>query len=263
MEKSFDFEAYQRGMLERRIENRMIKTGTKNLENYFFYLQNNSEEPNLLIDNFMIHVSAFFRDPLCFETLSNEILPNIILEKQQKGDKSLRVWSAGCSYGEEAYSLAILLNELVLKEKTAMTINVFATDVDSDALRIARRGAYSDESIGNLKFGLWKKYFTEKEGKHFIVSEIKNVVQFSTYDLLDTLSYAPSESVFGDFDLIVCRNVLIYFNLEFQKHIFSKLYKSLKPNGILMLGKAEVPVIQYNEKFKNIAKHCKIYKKNH
>lgn len=260
-EKSFDFEAYQSGMLKRRIENRIIKTGAKNLENYFSYLQNTLGEPSQLIDNFMIHVSEFFRDSLCFEILSKEIIPKIILEKEQKGDKYLRIWSAGCSYGEEAYTLAILLNEQVLKEKVDITINIFATDIDNEALKIADYGEYLAESIGNVKFGLYKKYFTEKNGKHLISDEIKKMVQFSRYDLLDTHSYAPSDSVFGDFDLIVCRNVLIYFNLKYQNHIFSKLYKSLKSNGILMLGEAEVPVNHYNEQFKKITKNCKIFKK--
>ncbi|MBI9040237.1 protein-glutamate O-methyltransferase CheR [Lutibacter sp.] len=260
-EKLFDFGAYQVGMLERRIENRMMKTGIKTLENYLFYLQNNLDEPALLIDNFRIHVSEFFRDSLCFEILSKEILEKIIFEKQQKEDKSLRVWSAGCSYGEEAYSLAMLLNELKLKEKTAINIQIFATDVDKEAVRIAGLGAYANESMYNVKVGLFKKYFTEKDGKHFIVPEIKKMVQFSVYDLLDSHSYAPSESVFGDFDLILCRNVLIYFKLEHQTHIFSKLYKSLKTNGILMLGEAETPINHYVNKFKNISNNCKIFKK--
>lgn len=257
--KNFDYTAYHSEMLERRIQNRIMHTFTNSPQEYYQYLQNQPKEAALLIDNFMINVSHFFRDSLCFEFLAHQVLPQLIEKKQSTGDKNLRIWSAGCSHGEEPYSMAIVLNEILKSAKYNFNINFFATDFDAEAIKQARQGIYTIESLKEIKVAYFQKYFKHNDEKYEIAPEIKEMIQFSEYDLLDEKSYAPSESVFGDFDLVLCRNVLIYFNQDYQDKIFAKLNKALTKGGILILGEAEVPINKYKERFRKISRYCKIY----
>lgn len=260
-ERNFEYNAYHFTMLERRIKNRITQTTAKSPDDYLQYLKNTPDELDKLIDNFMINVSHFFRDPLCFEFVAKCILPNIIDAKIKEKENTLRIWSAGCSKGEEAYSIAIMLKEYIEREKIKLNIDLFATDFDAGAINTANRGIYAAESMKEVKLGFVDKYFTATDGKYTVNPGLKTMIRFSVYDLLDKHSYAPSESIFGDFDLVLCRNVLIYFNQEFQEIIFSKLLKSMKPKGILMLGETEAPISQFKEKFVQKSKFCKIYEK--
>ncbi len=257
----FDFQAYHIGMLERRINNRIVKTNTGNVHNYYAFLTGNEGEPKSLTENFMINVSHFFRDPLCFELLARVFIPDLIKEKQKLNDDTLRFWSAGCSYGEEAYSLAILVKEYCEHEKLNFHLNLFATDFDERAIKSVEAGTYQAGSLKEVKLGLVGRYFIEHEGKYTVRPELKSMVQFSVYDLLQKRSHAPSESIFGNFDLILCRNVLIYFNLEYQEEIISKLHKSLAVNGMLVLGESEVLLPRHANKFRPLSANCKFFKK--
>ncbi|MEI7500009.1 MAG: protein-glutamate O-methyltransferase CheR [Bacteroidota bacterium] len=257
----FNYRAYHYEMLERRIFNRIVNTKAENAHNYYKRLTTDPEEPDRLIENFMINVSHFFRDPLCFEVLAKIIIPDLITAKQNRNDNSFRIWSAGCSHGEEAYSLAILLNEYFKREKIRLNIDFFATDFDATVIENAKRGEYPAESIKEVKHGFIEDYFKITDSVFKVQPVLKSMIRFSVYDLLDKHSYAPSESVFGDFDLVLCRNVLIYFNPGFQELIFSKLFKSLASKGILMLGETEAPVTHFKDKFRQISRHCKIFEK--
>ncbi|OFY49532.1 MAG: hypothetical protein A2W85_06760 [Bacteroidetes bacterium GWF2_41_31] len=260
-ERNFDYSGYHFAMLERRIQNRIIHLGSITPEAYFEYLQNNPEESTRLIENFMINVSHFFRDPLSFELLAKVAIPAIIASKQRSDEHSIRIWSAGCARGEEAYSVAMLFNEYFAREMEQLNLDFFATDFDSQAIEKAKQGIYTSTSMKEVKHGLLKKYFTEGDETYTIIPELKMKIQFSIYDLLYKNSYAPSESIFGDFDLVLCRNVLIYFNQEFQKLILNKLIKSLAPKGVLMLGESEVLGDSFKEKLRQISKYAKIFEK--
>jgi chemotaxis methyl-accepting protein methylase len=257
--KGFNYRAYRIEMLERRIANRILNVKAENENDYYKLLTTSSQEPDRLIENFMINVSHFFRDPLCFELLAKIIIPDLITSKHKSKDNRLRIWSAGCSQGEEPYSLAILIQEYLNREKISLTVDFFATDFDAGVIEIAKRGEYKDESIREVKHGFIKNYFTQNDNLFTVKSNTRSMIRFSVYDMLDDHSYAPSESVFGDFDLVLCRNVLIYFNTEFQEIIFNKLHKSLAPKGILMLGETEAPVTGFKDKFRQISKYCKLF----
>jgi len=261
LNRGFNYSAYHMEMLERRITNRMINSRTNDPSAYYQLLATDPGEPDRLIENFMINVSRFFRDPLSFELLSKLILPDLIKAKQNRNDPALRIWSAGCSCGEEAYSVAMLVNEYLEHEKMSLHIDFFATDFDAGVIGKARQGEYTAENIKEVRYGFFRDYFTGNDGVFTIRPSLKRMIRFSVYDLLDKQSYAPSESVFGDFDLVLCRNVLIYFNPDFQKLIFNKLHKSLAPKGILMLGETEAPVAHFKEKFRQVSKYCKIFEK--
>jgi len=260
-QRGFDFSGYRRSMLERRVQKRIYSTKSKNLDDYLEYLLHHPDELDNLIDVFTINVSRFFRNSLSFEYINKIIIPELFQSKVKENDNSLRIWSAGCSFGEEPYSMAIIVNEFLSKEDISIRPNIFATDIDRKALKCASVGNYRADSIENVKYCIFNKYFT-KEGDQFHIStEIRNMVQFSFYDLLDKNHLVPPESIFGGFDIILCRNVLIYFDLDYQKIIFNKLYRSLNPNGYLVLGEAEVPVEDFKKKFRRENKYCKIYRK--
>jgi len=187
------------------------------------------------------------------------ILEEMVLTKLEKNDNSLRIWSAGCASGEEPYTVAIILSEIFQKEKTNPDIYIFATDIDEKILETAQNGVYGPDAVKNVRFGLLQKYFSKKPDSYEIKPEIKEMVRFSQHNLLDKKSYIPAESIFGDFDIVLCRNVLIYFKTAFQDIIFAKLYRSLNPDGYLVLGEAEVPLEQYRKKLIRVTKCCKIF----
>jgi len=142
-----------------------------------------------------------------------------------------------------------------------MDVNIFATDIDKNALTYAKKGEYNFNSIEEVKIGILKKYFTESNGKYSVNNNIKNMIDFSFFDLLNKNNHAPPNSIFGEFDVVLCRNVLIYFNTDSCNKIFDKLYRSLKPDGYLILGNAETVSEKYEDKFVKSGMCCKIFKK--
>ncbi|NPD45900.1 MULTISPECIES: protein-glutamate O-methyltransferase CheR [unclassified Lentimicrobium] len=260
-EKGIDFSGYREAMLERRTQKRLLNTKCKNYHEYLNLLIQNPQELDLLIDVYTINVSSFFRNPLSFEILRKEIFPTIIEQKQEESKSNIRVWSAGCAKGEEAYSVAILLNEIQDRKKIFNSIYFIATDLDPNALKAAKQAVYTESSIEKIKHGLVKKYFHEKGNAFRLVPIIRDMVQFSSYNLLNIRQKLPPECIYGDFDIVLCRNVLIYMNEKEQHVIFEKLYRSLRPNGYLILGEAELPIVEFKHKFRRLGRHCKIFKK--
>ena len=259
--RGFDFSGYHPAMLERRIGQRLTATSSKDFGDYLCCLQRNAPELDRLLDVLTINVSRFFRDTLTFELIADRILPAMVRDKIQARDHSLRVWSAGCARGEEPYSLAIIFHELLRKEEVAMNLHLFATDIDGGALVDAGGALYPLSSVENIKHRLLTKYFTPEGISFRLMPEIKERVTFSLYDMLDKKHGVPPESVFGNFDLVVCRNLLIYFNTEYQETIFEKLYHSLANHGYLILGEAEAPTMTYRRHFSRVLDFSPIYRK--
>ncbi len=259
--RGFDFSGYRPVMLERRINKRVAFTKSTGFREYLDYLYNHPNEIDHLLDVLTINVSKFFRNTLAFEYIAAQILPSVVSEKMSMNDNSLRVWSAGCSNGEEVYSFAIVIYELIKTEGIELNPYIFATDIDHKALKKAKDAIYSIENIKNVKYSLLKEYFTKDGELYKLKPKIKEIVNFSIYDLLDKKTYVPAESIFGTFDFVFCRNVLIYFQKEYQDKIFEKLYRSLAENGFLILGETEVPSQAYKRYFKKTNECCHIYQK--
>ena len=259
--RGFDFSGYRPSMVERCISKRIRQTKNKDFVQYLDFINEHSDELNNLLDVLSINVSRFFRNTLTFEYISRKILPTIISEKMQAKDSSLRIWSAGCAHGEEPYSLAIILNELLENEDLALDLVLFGTDIDRNALKMAEEAIYPYESIKNIKYRLLKKYFTATGECYLLRHQIKRMVTFSIYDLFDKKSYVPPDSVFGDFDMVFCRNVLIYLLSEPQNILFNKLYRSMTEGGYLILGEAEAPTKKYQRYLPRINDWCHIYRK--
>ncbi|MBW2203411.1 MAG: protein-glutamate O-methyltransferase CheR [Deltaproteobacteria bacterium] len=259
--RGFDFSGYRPPMLERRVGKRLKPTKSDGFPEYLKYLQKHTEELDELVDVLTINVSRFFRNTLAFDYIADRILPAIVSEKKGSLDHSLRVWSAGCATGEEPYSIAILILELQRKEKLDLAVNIFATDIDERVLKRAKKALYPYESIKSMKYRLLKRYFEPKKKRFQLTSNVQEMVDFSIFDMISKKGYAPPESVFGNFDMIFCKNVLIYFSTKHQDRIFNKLYRSLAKRGYLVLGRAEAPTREYQNRFRKVSDCGPIYQK--
>jgi chemotaxis protein methyltransferase CheR len=237
--RGIDLSSYRRSMLERRICARMAQLQSNDSKAYLEQLRSDPAEYTHLVDCILINVSSFFRNPIVFEIIAQSILPSIIERKRIEGSNELRVWCAGCAAGEEAYSIAILAHRILQREEQYWIPYIFATDMDSDSLRQAEEAVFPREGLENTKLSILDEYFIPQGNSYKVCPQIRKMVSFSQCDLTSPKTVAPADSVFGTFDLVLCRNVLIYFTREVQERILTKLYKSLAKDGYLILGEAE------------------------
>ncbi len=234
-----DFRQYKTPTIVRRLSRLMATAGCETLKEYLRHLTSHPEAYQRLISTFLIKVTEFFRDPALFAQLSERVLPDII-ERARHNRAELRLWSAGCATGEEAYSLAIALAELLGDDVEAMPVRIFATDLDADAIAFARRGIYPASALKEIPPPLLAKYFTQIDGAFQIKKRIRNLTIFGEYDL-------GQRAPFPRIDLVLCRNVLIYFTKELQQRTLQLFAFSLRAGGYLVLGKSETtsPLPQY------------------
>lgn len=220
---SIDLNAYKENQMKRRIDANIRKHGCKGYEDYLVLLRKDKD----LYDEFMsyitINVSEFFRNPNQWITLETEIIPMLLKKKS-----SIKIWSAACSTGDEPYSLAMTLSKFMPLHQ----IKIIATDIDKDILEKAKKGEYIDKHVLNIPKELKDRYIIEKDNKYSIAPEIKKCITFQQHDLLKD----PYPS---NIDLIVCRNVLIYFTEEAKSGIYQKFSQALSPEGILFVGSTE------------------------
>ena len=237
--RGLDFSGYRQSMIQRRVRARMMRLRCDSPELYLQRLRSDPTECDHLIDTIAINVSEFFRDPIVWEILAQSILPEILERKSQEGVHEIRAWSAGCAAGEEAYSLAILLDQAIEGESARWRTLIFGTDIDQQTLEEAATGIYPRESVGNVKLDILDRYFSVEGDRFEVDPALRSQVCFSTADLTSSAGHAPSDSVFGTFDLVLCRNVLIYFSRELQARVSETLLRSLAPRGYLILGPSE------------------------
>ncbi len=224
-----DFTHYKRSTILRRLARRMLVIKSKDLESYADYLEGHPDESKALFADILIHVTEFFRDGDAFDSLKKSVLEKYIEKRDPKA--SFRVWVAGCSTGEEAYSLAMLLLDFLEETSSPISLQVFASDLSENALQKARTGLYGEFISGVSKTRL-EKYFDKVSGGYRVKKVVRDTCVFSNHDL-------TRDPPFAKVDLISCRNVLIYFDDELQKRVFPIFHYSLNPGGILILGKAE------------------------
>lgn len=247
--RGIDFTHYKRTTVLRRIERRMVVTHSTSLAEYARALDNNPEEVNVLVKEILIGVTNFFRDPLFFEKLKEKVLYPIV--QNAKEDEPIRVWSAGCSTGEEAYSIAILFQEILDELHLKRDIKIFATDVDVQAIEQAGRGVFSESIIDDVSAERLTKYFIKRNDQYHISKEIRRMIIFAPHNML-------SDPPFGKLDLISCRNVMIYFQPVLQRSLFGIFHSALKNGGYLFLGKSET-ANEFSEAFKPACSAEKIY----
>jgi len=230
---------YRPHIPEKRVRERMAALHITEPLQYRDVLQKDPSECDRLIEAITIKWSRFFRNPMVFEMVSQEILPWIMEKKRRAGSREIRVWSAGCAGGEEVYSAAILIHQAVKKAKSRWDPMIFATDISDKALKDARAGSYSRESLVETKLGILDRYFRRAGDRYEVRPFVKKMVRFSKDDLASTVRFAPADSIFGSFDLVLCRNILIYFSLALQGRVLEKLHRSLSKGGYLILGDSD------------------------
>jgi len=248
---SVDFRTYKASTILRRVGRRMAATHCRTMRIYADYLKLYPEEVEELVKAFLINVTQFFRDADAFAYLKDEILPKVI-EKAREHDKTLRMWTAGCATGEEPYSLAMLVTDLLGSELSGWSVKIFATDLDEAAINFARRGVYSENMLKGIPIGYQNRFFERVDHGYRISKALRQTVIFGQQDLSRS---AP----FPRIDLVLCRNVLIYFTPELQEYVLNQFAFSLGPGGYLFLGKAETvrPIQSFYEL---VNKHWKVYR---
>ncbi|MCD6578057.1 protein-glutamate O-methyltransferase CheR [bacterium] len=248
---SIDFSSYKLNCLQRRIKRRMIISKIDKVEEYLELISNDEKERSKLMDTITINVTRFFRD----EKTYNYIYKNLLPKFTQK--KDIKVWSAGCSSGEEPYSIAMLLDYYKTEKHLNYNYNIFATDIDSRSIDKGLSGVYTPKSIYNLSdiFHIIFNFYIKKQGNYYYIDEnIMNSVHFEKNSIF-------SSNWEGKFDFIFCRNVFIYFSRELQNQALQIFRDHLKDDGYLVLGRVETIFFEKRNIFNIISNRDKIYSK--
>ena len=229
-----DFSLYKKNTLYRRIERRMGVHKIDKITSYVHFLQENPKEVDILFKELLIGVTNFFRDTAVWEELEETVMPNLIT-KQQDG-AVLRAWVAGCSTGEEAYSLAIVFKEALEKinPNGGISLQIFASDLDNDAIETARKGVFPANIVTDVSPNRLNRFFNATDDGFRVNSEIREMVVFAKHNII---LHPP----FTRIDIISCRNLLIYMDPELQKKLLGLFYYSINPDGFMLLGSAETP----------------------
>ncbi|MFH1436182.1 MAG: protein-glutamate O-methyltransferase CheR [Pseudomonadota bacterium] len=252
--RSLDFTLYRRATLRNRIASRLHATGCPTCWDYILLLNRDPAEYDRLIGALTIKKSSFFRDENVFRILEKKIIPGIISRAESTGARRIRAWSCGAAFGQEAYSLAMLFMDALGRRPDAFDIKIFATDIDAEALEKAPWGSYDRRSLGTMRPHLLLKYFT-RAGDRYVVSEgARALVTFRRHDIV-------TDRPLGRMDLVLCRNLLIYFQEELQDKALRCLKSALIPGGFLVLGKAETMARQVRDGFETLDAGERVYRK--
>ncbi|MBL8496586.1 PAS domain-containing protein [Nitrosomonas sp. JL21] len=245
-----DFSLYKKSTIERRIERRMTSLSIDDIDVYAQLIKKNSNEISALFKELLINVTSFFRDSEAFEVLEKDILPGLCKNKTEHS--VFRVWVAGCATGEEAYSIAIILKEWLEKSQQEFKIQIYATDLDEDAVATARLGIYSLNIIQDVSPERLRRFFTKEDNCYRIKKEIREMVVFATQNLL-------KDPPFTRLDLLSCRNLLIYLGAELQNQLIPVFHYALVPEGVLFLSPSE-GIGNHHELFSQINRKWKFYR---
>ncbi|MRX41747.1 PAS domain-containing protein [Flavobacterium sp. LC2016-23] len=243
-----DFRHYKQPTLRRRIARRMVIVGKDTLEDYYNLVRNDKAEQDFLFNDFLIPVTYFFRDQSFFDSLPAFVLPLLF---QNSSNTTLRVWVAGCSTGEEAYSIAICIHEYILKTNSDLKVQIFASDVSEISITKARAAAYFTQDVQHISEERLNKYFVKHDGRYQISKIIRDMCIFATHNF-------TKDPPFARIDLVSCRNVLLYFDPFLQNKVLGSFHSSLKDRGLLFLGKSETAA-SAPDLFEAIGKTDRVY----
>jgi two-component system, chemotaxis family, CheB/CheR fusion protein len=247
-----DFTHYKYSTIRRRIARRMVLRKAENIEQYLKYLGENRPELEALYEDILIHVTSFFREPKSFQAMKSEVFPKLMSSKPP--GEPLRVWVPGCSTGEEAYSIAIVLLEYLADRAPSTPMQIFGTDISEGAIDKARAGVYPESSVADISPERMRRFFVKVEGGYQITKSVREMCIFARQDL-------AKDPPFSRLDLVSCRNVLIYMGPLLQKKVMGIFHYALKPSGFLVLGKSE-SISGYSALFTPVDRISKIHVKN-
>lgn len=250
--RQFDLGAYKDRCIRRRIAKRLRTSGAADIDHYLERLATDDGEVDALLATLSIHVSQFFRNPDTFQALERQVLPDLVRRARLAGRHELRLWSVGCAGGEEPYSLALLVDELAPAQ---IDVSILATDVSEPVLAAAREGLFEPVRLAEVSPAVRSRYFTA-EGERYRLSErIRSMVRFERHNIM-------TATEFPGVDLILCRNVLIYFTREEQARILTRFAAALPDGGALVLGRAETLVGRERQLFRAEFPTERIYRRN-
>lgn len=238
-----DLSKYDASFLNKSIQKRITDTFCDSLESYFIYLENSYLERELLVLSMQVNYSIFFRNTFTFAILEHIILPSIISQKKASKQKEIRIWSSACASGQETYSLAILLNELSTVNNEEINYRIFATDYSEQRINEALLGQYSDTNLQHASMNRVNQWFVHHGNKYTVKEDLKKHIDFSVFDLLNEELSCPAASIFGDFDIVMCANLLFYYQPVYQKKIIEKALHSLNSNGYLITSETEREIL--------------------
>ncbi len=248
----FNCEDYKQPHLKRRLAVRLRATQSVSYKDYAQILLRNADEERQLKETLTVNVTELFRNPETYESVRKNVLPDLI--KQKKDFKFLRIWSAGCSNGEEPYSIAIMLNEFLGTLAKLYNISILATDIDEDSLHKAEMGVFQPKQLEKMDRQRIGRFFIKKEDNYQVAEEIKKLVKVQRHDMI-------SGPKLSGFDLIFCRNVTIYFEQKLQETLYVNFYNALNEGGYFVMGKTETLVGQAGRLFKPVDLRERIYQK--
>ncbi|MBI2419828.1 MAG: hypothetical protein HYV28_18340 [Ignavibacteriales bacterium] len=238
-----DVSMYTESFTGRIFENRTNELLCGSIESYCSILEHDLSEVNKLFHLLQNGYSEFFRNPLTYAVLERIVLPAITQQKQANKRKEIRLWSAACAAGQEPYSLAILLESMLQPDNTKTLYRIFATDQSEEQIAKAGTGIFSASEIGNVKAKQLERWFIKRDDGFLVKPELKGQIDFSVFDLLTDQLGAPPVSIFGDFDIIMCANLLFYYKSPYQEIILNRLRHCLAKGGFLITGETERAVL--------------------
>jgi len=248
-----DFQYYKTPTIARRISRRMNELGIRSISAYISLLKRSTDECKTLSNDFLINVTRFFRDEPAFQSLQKDVLPNIVASKEE--GEVLKVWVAACSTGEEAYTIAILIDRYLQSIHKQLNVKIFATDLDGHAISIASKGVYASHIEQDIPAEILSDYFSKEGDKYVVVPYLRKQIVFAAHNILKDPPFIKN-------DLVTCRNMLIYMTPALQKKVLASLYFSLNKAGYLFLGSSET-LNHLADKMQEVNGRWKIYQKIH
>ena len=255
-----DLGVYDESHLRASVARRISELGQGSLADYLDRLRRDAAELDLLAGSLINSYSLFFRNALDFSLIESCVLPELLRRKRAAKGEALRIWSAGCAEGQEPYSLAILADQAMAEDR--VPVMIFATDSSPEALLRAERGEFRPEALRNVRLSFLDGHFERSGSTYALGARPRGLVRFSAYDMLDRSSSSPPESIYGNFDLVACCNLLIYYAAAARKFILEKLRLSLADGGYLLVGESEKTLVDEAGGFRPFASFGHIFTKS-
>jgi len=244
--KRVDISRFDNTFLLKSIQKRMDETRCDTMESYYALLDQYPPESDEFLQSLQINYSEFFRNPLTFSVLEKIVLPSLAQRKSRSKRKEIRIWSAACAGGQETYSLSMLLNEFNTGKVNKQDFRIFATDISENHVGVASKGQYPKSALNMITLKRLNEWFSKKGDVYSVKSQLKENIDFSVFDLLNPEFSSPPASIFGDFDIVFCANLLFYFKPEYRTLILDKLGRCLADGGVLITGETEREILMKN-----------------
>ena len=238
-----DLSIFDKDFFRHTLERRTMEAGFQTSEDYYNFIKEHSEEAKELVSSFNVTYSEFFRDPLIFALLKQWILPSFFSKKDNFEKNEIRIWSAAAAAGQEAYSLTMLIDHLKMFSHSNITVRIFASDICRSEIEKAKEGFYPVDQLQKVPLKYLNEYFYPNGKGYKLIPRIRESVDFSIYDILDTKTISPPDSIYGSFDLIYCSNLFIYYNAKIRNQIVQKIEKNLANGGLLITGDSEGDIL--------------------